>query len=203
MNQLNKKKQQIQRKSSVPRRSVSETQNLILDAAEEIVLELGGRELKLDLAAKVAKLSKGGVLYHFPTKAKLIEAMLARLLKRYDSELQAMSRDDSATERLSSYIRSSFHTGKRDKRMSAALLAVIAEDKTLLEPLRDFYKQRFGELRKTELNFNNAAIAMLAVEGLFFLDLLELSYLKKKERNSLEKKLLLLINSKSNVCEID
>jgi len=174
-------------------RQPSDTRNLILDAAEEIVLERGGRALKLESAAQTAKLSKGGVLYHFPTKAKLIQGMLARLLDRFEVELQAMAENDSSAEQLSAYISASFHTEERDKRMGAALLAVIAEDKTLMEPLSEFYRRRFEGLRTSDLDFNSAAVAMLAVEGLFLLDLLELSYLSKKERAMLEQELLALV----------
>ncbi|HEY0097116.1 MAG TPA: TetR/AcrR family transcriptional regulator, partial [Archangium sp.] len=65
------------------------TQAHILDAAEEFVLEHGGRELTLEQVAKTAGLSKGGVLYHFPTKAALLQAMLARLLDYVESEFHA------------------------------------------------------------------------------------------------------------------
>lgn len=50
----------------------------ILDAASELVRELGAARLTLDAVAERAKLSKGGLLYNFPNKDALLLAMLGR-----------------------------------------------------------------------------------------------------------------------------
>jgi AcrR family transcriptional regulator len=56
----------------------------ILDAAEAVVLESGARHMTLDAVAVKAGVSKGGLLYHFPTKDALLRAMLDRLRKQLD-----------------------------------------------------------------------------------------------------------------------
>ena len=40
----------------------------ILDAAEAVVMRDGVRNLTLDAVAQQSSISKGGLLYHFPTK---------------------------------------------------------------------------------------------------------------------------------------
>src|ERR1700692_1829110 len=40
----------------------------ILDAAERVILESGGRNFTLDAVAERAGISKGGLVYSFPTK---------------------------------------------------------------------------------------------------------------------------------------
>jgi AcrR family transcriptional regulator len=53
--------------------------NRILQAAERVVTEVGAARLTLDLVAQEADVSKGGLLYHFPSK----EALLGALAQRY------------------------------------------------------------------------------------------------------------------------
>ncbi|MCL4694718.1 MAG: TetR/AcrR family transcriptional regulator, partial [Candidatus Hydrogenedentes bacterium] len=49
--------------------------DLLLDSAEAVVVEGGPSRLTLDAVAEKAGVSKGGLLYHFPTKDALVEAM--------------------------------------------------------------------------------------------------------------------------------
>ncbi|MBQ0819063.1 helix-turn-helix transcriptional regulator, partial [Microvirga sp. HBU67558] len=48
----------------------------ILDAAAELVSEIGSGRLTLDTVAERAGLSKGGLLYNFPTKDALLQGMV-------------------------------------------------------------------------------------------------------------------------------
>ncbi|NGN43136.1 helix-turn-helix transcriptional regulator [Mesorhizobium sp. CGMCC 1.15528] len=57
----------------------------ILSVAETILAESGGSALTIDAVAKAAGLSKGGVLYHFPSKASLIEALIDRSIAAIDA----------------------------------------------------------------------------------------------------------------------
>ena len=52
----------------------------ILDAAEAVVVELGAGHMSIDLVARKAGVSKGGLMYHFPTKESLLIAMISRLV---------------------------------------------------------------------------------------------------------------------------
>ena len=58
----------------------STTQISILNAACQIILERGAEALTIEAVAQKAGISKGGLLYHFPSKNKLIEGMINRLI---------------------------------------------------------------------------------------------------------------------------
>src|SRR5205809_615370 len=49
----------------------------LLDAAEAVVVRQGIANLTLDAVAAEAGMSKGGLLHHFPTKDRLVEALVA------------------------------------------------------------------------------------------------------------------------------
>jgi AcrR family transcriptional regulator len=60
---------------------------LLLETAAEVVAEHGPTALTFDGVAAAAGLSKGGLLYHFPTKVALLEALLASVLDRFETEV--------------------------------------------------------------------------------------------------------------------
>lgn len=57
----------------------------ILDSFETLVVSGGISNVTLDAVAKHAKVSKGGLLYHFPSKQSLMEGFGERLHQRVDA----------------------------------------------------------------------------------------------------------------------
>ena len=62
----------------------------ILEAAEEIARDAGPANLSLDAVALRAGVSKGGLLYHFPSKARLLEAVVESHLETFESALSVL-----------------------------------------------------------------------------------------------------------------
>ena len=57
----------------------------LLDAAEALLCEHGTQALTLAAVAARAGVSKGGLLYHFPTKEALIRGLVERLIEEFDA----------------------------------------------------------------------------------------------------------------------
>ena len=55
------------------------TRDRILDSYVDLLVEHGGLGVSLEAVAARAGVSKGGLLYHFPTKASLLVGLTARL----------------------------------------------------------------------------------------------------------------------------
>lgn len=64
------------------------TKQKLLDAATDIIMNQGVHQLTLDEVAKTAGVSKGGLLYHYPSKETLMTAMVERL-QQEQNELYA------------------------------------------------------------------------------------------------------------------
>jgi len=65
------------------------TRDHILQAAGQLVLAEGPSALTLEAAAKAAGISKGGLLYHFPSKEALILGMIESHHEGYKSAIRA------------------------------------------------------------------------------------------------------------------
>jgi AcrR family transcriptional regulator len=160
----------------------------ILDAAEAVARESGASRLTLDAAAERAGVSKGGVLYHFPTKEALLEAMVSRHLKGIvERRKQLESTMEGPGAELKAEVSGALTRDKEEKRMGAALLAAATNDPRLLGPALEFQKQRFQELagRGADEAFARRAAVLLAVDGMLFLELLEIAPFTRRQREVL------------------
>lgn len=91
----------------------------ILDAYADALAVEGERHATLDAVAAKAGVSKGGLLYHFPSKDRLADALCDRLLTLADEDVKAMRAAPEGAARY--YIRSSHYAGTP---LDRALVAV-------------------------------------------------------------------------------
>jgi AcrR family transcriptional regulator len=59
----------------------------VLDAYETLLVEGAGVTVTLDAVAEAAAVSKGGLLYHFPSKEALVDGLCDRLRERADADV--------------------------------------------------------------------------------------------------------------------
>lgn len=77
----------------------SDTRERILDALESLLLAHGLAQVTLEAVAAEAGVSKGGLLYHFPSKEALLAGMVRRLGERSDRHLaDAVARGRTVSE---------------------------------------------------------------------------------------------------------
>ena len=170
----------------------------MLDAAEAVVLQQGVGKLTLDAVAKQAGASKGGVMYNFPSKNALLSALVERIIEGNAQGIAAAAAKmpDAPTRRLKAYVKNSVDDVQGDDRVSGALLATVANNPKLIERMRTFIDRRFAETSKG-LDFERAAIVHLATEGLWFMELLQVSPFTPRQRARLARRLLQMADESS------
>ncbi len=170
------------------------SREIIVDAAEAIVLESGARHMTLDAVAERAGVSKGGLLYHFPSKEALLRGMLERLRKQIDATRKEKSKGlkEGPRREIKAFILSSADRDPKKDQIGSALLAAAAHDPKLLQNARDDVRTRWDEFLRSGVHFKRAAVIFFAIHGLVLSELLSLSPLSKKERQELFEELLRL-----------
>ena len=160
----------------------------MLDAAAAVVLEQGAGKLTLDAVAVRAGASKGGVLYHFPSKEALLEALLDRVTSHnrvaYESTL-AKTPVGPGRE-LKAYVTNSVREPDEDDHVSGALLAVLNSSPAMIGSVADYFTARFAAISR-DVPFERAALVHLATEGLWLMELFQVSPLDAKQRNRVVK----------------
>jgi AcrR family transcriptional regulator len=173
----------------------------LLDAAERVVVEAGATHLTLDAVAKSAGVSKGGLLYHFPSKEALLEGMLARHFQDVDAEvtkrLASRERKTSGRERkasradvFSERVRVLLEWHPERPAFGVAMVAASADNPENMAACRMEYRKLLDEFAKLPGGFEGSALVLLAVQGLLLSELLHLSPYTPKERSKLVKAML-------------
>jgi AcrR family transcriptional regulator len=165
----------------------------ILDAADAVASEFGATKLTLDAVAERAEVSKGGVLYHFPTKEALLVGMVARHIEQArQRQASCLASCTGPAAGLKVDILSTLERTPENTRVSAALLAAVANEPKLLEPAIAFHAERFARLAGTGADeaFARKALVPLAGDGLLFHELLQLSPFSVEQRKALVAALL-------------
>ena len=158
----------------------------ILAAAAQVSRDVGPAHLSLDAVAQRAAVSKGGLLYHFPSKAKLLEALVEQHLSEFDAALnrkeeQQQGRPDSL---ISSYLEMFVTELEQSQPPASGVLAAMAESPEFLAPVRRFNRKLLDRLEANSSNVAKALIVYLALEGMRSLRLFELDVLTPDERET-------------------
>jgi AcrR family transcriptional regulator len=150
-----------------------------LRAAATVVAERGYSALTLDAVGAAIGVSKGGVLYHFPTKEALVAALLEELTAGFDADQSAAHAADPVAPGAwtRAFVSASFDPRQDEptQQSTAGLLAAVAHDPALLEPLRDHYRRWIERLADDGLPDVDAHVVRLAADGLWAADLFELA----------------------------
>ena len=149
-----------------------QTRGRILQAARDVVKEGGAGRLTLGAVVARAGICKGAFLYHFKTKRDLLLTMIDDQVSAFDGgqeerELPFVGDPDPW---LSSQV-SAMPDGGMQK-MSAALLAAVAEDPTLLEPVRGWYRRQYENASKSPRGTDIAGIVLFALDGVFLAEMM-------------------------------
>jgi AcrR family transcriptional regulator len=158
------------------------TKRRILDAAEQVVLRDGVGHLTLEAAAHQADLSKGGVLYHFPTRDALVAAMVARIIEQFEDDIAAYlpAPGTSGHGRPGAFARAYVQAtmapiSEGEERLGAALLAAAAAEPELLVPLQEAADGWQARLVDDGLDPTTATVVRMACDGLWLCDLFGLA----------------------------
>lgn len=170
----------------------ADTRQRILTAACAIVVRDGYASLTLEAVAKEAAVSKGGLLYHFPSKRALLEGMVEQRCKHFEDEVNKHLQHEKGPGRwLRAIVRASCSPKPVALQEGAAIFAVLANDPELLDLVRSRRETFEREIAHDDVDPTNAALVRLAVQGMCFNDLLGAGFAPAGEqRERLVSKLL-------------
>jgi AcrR family transcriptional regulator len=157
----------------------------ILQAATELAKEVGPAHLSLDAVAARAGLSKGGLLYRFPTKAKLLEAVVEEHLKEHD---QALHAENEKRKHIPNGLAQAFLEVFRfeynhKEPPPSGVLAAIVENPEFIRPVRRYSRQLLDRMKAESSDHAATLITFLAIEGMRSMQLLDFDVLTDEERD--------------------
>ena len=144
---------------------------LLLNAAEAVVLRSGAGSLTFDAVASEAGVSKGGVLYAYATKDELIDAMLRRVMTNFSSRVEEFLaiNGDSPENRIYAYIEANRNEDAEVITRAVALMASFIRAPVFQAETNLFYKNLFAMFDTSSPAGRRLRLALLATEGTFAL----------------------------------
>lgn len=139
----------------------------VLDAFESILVDEGERTATLDATAKVAGVSKGGLLYHFATRDDLMAGLLERLENLAEADLSRMA--SASDGPVAYYLRTSV---MEDAALDRALVAASRIAQAGFAPAADALRrvrESWAEALRPHVRDDTALdLVMLLGDGLYY-----------------------------------
>lgn len=144
----------------------------VLDAAEVVVVRQGIGNLTIDAVAAQAGLSKGGLLHHFPSKDRLIEAMVTRCAEEWlryalEAREKAAPGPGRMARALLGHLADTQSWTDQCQQRSAAVFVALAQNPTLIEPMRRVYAEIGARLHEDGLAPGVGETVIAAMDGLW------------------------------------
>ncbi|MBC7835576.1 MAG: TetR/AcrR family transcriptional regulator [Phycisphaerales bacterium] len=147
--------------------------DVLLAAAEKVVLRHGIASMTLDAVAAEAGMSKGGLLHHFPSKDRLIQALVARsaegwrgcYMSAYELTPEGPGRMSRAL--LSHCLSDAECWTDQLRSSSSAVFAALAQNPSLIEPMRAVYSELHQKIAEDGLPPGIGETVAAAIDGLW------------------------------------
>lgn len=173
--------------------------NGILNAADELVSEVGGIHFTMDMVASKAGVSKGGLTYTYPTKDALIRDMLGRSLSLLKSKINEVEGSGGQVGKLEAYFRVARDIQNVSHIRVAHLMAALANSPHQVGVIRAFYRDLLDLADPATQGGRYARQALLAIEGAFLLRGLGLADLSIEEWDSIFSTVIETLSEKQTV----
>jgi len=171
----------------------------ILAAAAELACEIGPGHLSLDAVAQRAGVSKGGLLYNFSSKAKLLEALVEKHLDDFNvalTETESRQRSEKNSV-LAACIELLATEREQCKPPPLGVLAAMVENPELLAPIRRFKRNLLDRMKANAANEDDALLVYLALEGMRSLRLFDADILSLAEQDAALRSLTEVLSGRS------
>lgn len=170
----------------------SSSKERILDVANKVIAEKGLNCFTLDEVAKAAGISKGGLLHHYPSKDKLIKALIENYIDLFQSRVSEREKtlsEASPCNWLVSFIYEQFNQCKLDTNTMYCLLAAVASKQDLLHPVLEKRKEWIEKINDCKDPIM-ALIISFACDGIAFSNLLGLEVFPEDTKAELMERLV-------------
>ncbi len=179
----------------------SNTKEKVLESYRTLIRERRTADVSLDDICRHADVKKGSLLYHFGSKEGIQKIIVERYINHLESCYQAgihtakmkWPHHSPAVAGFVEWFRT--YSQVKDPTYSEyglAVLSLTAGNEALIAPINQWYESVFSRIRAESEGNHQALVAVLALEGLFFLGHFRVRVLASDELNAVLDDLLAL-----------
>lgn len=155
---------------------------LILNTAKQIILHNDFNALTLDAVAKQSGISKGGLLYHFPNKESLIKGLATYIFEDLNVNFNKYAENDPIeTGKWSrALIEASKFDLEHNAELNVGIFAASLLNQDVSNDISKSYQSIIAKLEHDGLSPVSATIIRLALDGLYYSQMLKIAPLEKE-----------------------
>lgn len=174
---------------------------LLLNLMLEIVRKEGATRLTYDNLVAKSNLTRGGIMYHFPSKQSMLEGLVnhyvALDMKRTTERWNLYGSTPDGL--LKAEIECAMEANTSEQNLASALLPVIATNPALLDDVRSQVRARYDMLHDTKMGFERAALVLMALDCFEMSKAFGIEMMNAKQRKKFLTFLLKLSESKESL----
>ncbi|MFD6210037.1 TetR family transcriptional regulator [Peribacillus sp. NPDC060253] len=167
----------------------------ILKSATDFILQNDFNSLTLDAVAKQAGISKGGLLYHFPSKETLMIGLAQYIFGKFNMQFNEYAKQEDSIEK-GKWCRALIEVSKWDLEHNAELnIGIIAAsmlNPDLSESISQNYQYVQDKVEQDHINPVTATIIRLAIDGLYYSELFNIAPLDDNSREKVIQQLIVM-----------
>lgn len=164
---------------------------VILDAAVRVIESDGITAVTFDSVAAASGITRGGIIYHFPSREELVAAIHEHMARRWEEQLEAACGKPAAlttaTERLIAYISTAATPATR-----AEVQMILDSHHTENQDVWDHVLQRWAP-RPQPTDDHTYTLALLAADGLWVNDVIGSTRIAPEQRHDTAERIINLI----------
>lgn len=148
----------------------SDTRQRIFRAAAQIINTKGVLALTLEAVAKEAKISKGGLLYHFASKDDLMKGMNDFIMHSFIDDVKRVASEDPSDKGkwTRSYTKSTFNQLDDEFDIDVAFLSAVATNPNLVRSMSKDLMDLHNHIENDQIDPIVSTVIRLAVDGMYF-----------------------------------
>lgn len=163
---------------------------IVLDEARKLVSQHGTDSLSFDRLSKETGIAKGTILYQFKRKEDLLLALLQAHAAELEAKFKTAEKNiDKGFLDIDPICATFIEWGKefvnrqpKESTFGLAIQAAFSETKFPENPINSWFREIFQNvLSSKDSDPQKAVVCLLAIQGLFFMDFLQMNALTKDQ----------------------
>ena len=148
----------------------NDTRQKILRAAAQVINAKGVLALTLEAVAKEAKISKGGLLYHFASKDELMKGMNDFFMQNLFADGEDVANDVPCNigKWTRAYMKNTFNQLDNEFEINIALLSAVVTSPELVKSTSSYLKILQDHIENDQINPIVSTVIRLAVDGMYY-----------------------------------
>jgi AcrR family transcriptional regulator len=164
----------------------------LMRAMLDIVGDEGAAALTYDSLVARSGLTRGGVMYHFPSKESMLQGLVEHYMQQELGKVQA--RWESYGKTVDGLLRAELECAREadqnDQHVSVSLLPVILQSPAMMANIRHVVEGRYTQLDEATAGFEQAAIALLVIDAFEMSKAFGFNLMPEHKRQAILKRLL-------------